>query len=209
VLVIVLSVSCVKWGRTTTHASGSDPAPPVSLLASGSVRRWIAAMAIFGSLATVRAQAPQTPAFATAWAYLDRLVEPGSDLNRRILGLAVGASEKHELGGGVFAIEQAYDTKPRAEGFFESHRKYIDIQVVVSGGEIMEVIDRSQATVRDAYLEERDLITYADAPTASPLRLSAGQAAIFFPVDVHMPTLRLGAEAVRVHKSVVKVPISA
>ena len=165
-------------------------------------------MAIIGSVATVREQAPRTPAFAAAWSYIKELLRSGSAVHARLGALARGESQKHDLANGVFVIEQAYDTKPRAEGFFESHRKYIDIQVIVAGCETMEVVDVARATVRQPYYEERDLIVYEDAADASAMRLTAGEAAIFFPADVHMPSLRLGAEAALVRKSVLKVPVN-
>lgn len=166
-------------------------------------------MAIFGSLATVRAQAPAGPAFAAAWNYLDELRRDGSDVGKRIRAFERGASQKHELAAGVFAIEQVYDTKPRSEGFFESHRRYIDIQVIVAGEEIMEVADAGRAAVRQPYQDARDLIEYHDVPAASKLTFRAGEAAIFFPVDVHMPSLRAGTEPALVRKVVLKVPVSA
>lgn len=165
-------------------------------------------MALFGSIATVHAQAPQTPGFAVAIAYVDELMRAGSVAHGRIRNLGCGESQKIELGSGVFVIEQVYETKPRSEGFFESHRKYIDVQVLVEGSELMEVIDASGITVNEPYKPERDLITYRDTPDASLLRLAAGQAAIFFPVDVHMPSLRLTASPVLVRKAVVKVPVA-
>lgn len=166
-------------------------------------------MAFFGAIETVRAQAPRTPAFATAWKYIGELLTPNSPVHQRVQALKRGDSEKHELGDGVFAIEQAYETKPRAEGFFESHRKYIDIQVVVAGDETMEVADVARATVKDPYVEARDLIVYADVASASALRLRTGEAAVFFPADVHMPSLRTGEGAAFVRKSVLKVPVGA
>jgi YhcH/YjgK/YiaL family protein len=164
-------------------------------------------MALFGSLATVRAQAPHTREFATAFSYLEDLLRPGSDAAVRLAAAARGDTHRVELSSGVFAIEQVYDTKPRAEGFFESHRKYIDVQVIFSGEELMEVIEVSRATVRQPYVAERDFIVYDDAADASALRLKSGDAAIFFPVDVHMPSLQLHAGPVLVRKSVVKVPV--
>jgi biofilm protein TabA len=71
----------------------------------------------------------------------------------------------------------------------------------------MEVVDDSRITVRQAYDAERDLITYLDINDASHLRVRAGEATIFFPVDVHMPSLRAGAAPVLVRKTVVKVPV--
>lgn len=164
-------------------------------------------MALFGSYATVRAQAPVSPGFGTAFSYLDALLGQGSPAAVSILAMAAGDSRKVELGEGVFAIEQVYATKPRPDGFFESHRKYVDIQVILEGGELMEVVDVSRACVRQPYDAERDLIVYQDSAAGSQLRVEAGQATVFHPADVHMPGLRLGSAPVLVRKSVVKVPV--
>jgi YhcH/YjgK/YiaL family protein len=163
-------------------------------------------MALFGSLAALRTQAPQNARFAAAFVHAGELLRPGSPAQARLRGIPAGGSHRVELGEGVFAIEQVYATKPRAEGFFESHRKYVDLQVVVEGDEAMEVIDAARIAVRDPYDPERDLVTYADTAEASRLRVGAGQATIFFPVDVHMPSLRVTAEPVLVRKVVVKIP---
>lgn len=165
-------------------------------------------MALLGTLATLRAQAPRTEGFATAFAYVEELLRPGSPVQARLRAVAAGETKKIDLGGGVFALEQAYDTKARPDGFFESHRKYIDVQAVFEGEELMELADISRMTVRQAYNPDRDLITYEDRADASRLRVVAGEAAIFFPVDVHMPSLRTGTEPKLVRKSVVKVPVS-
>jgi YhcH/YjgK/YiaL family protein len=164
-------------------------------------------MALFGRIETVREQAPLTQPAQVAWQYIAELMREGSAIHRRVLALSAGASDKHELGSGVFAIEQAYLTKTRPEGFFESHRKYIDIQVIVAGEEVMEVIDLSQVVVEVAYDESRDLVKYRDTPKASPLRVGLGHCAMFFPADVHMPGLRVGETSALVRKSVLKVPV--
>ncbi|NCX46596.1 MAG: DUF386 family protein, partial [Burkholderiaceae bacterium] len=78
---------------------------------------------------------------------------------------------------GVFAMEQAYFTKPRAEGFFESHRRLIDVQVVVAGREVIEVIDAARSTVQVPYDEGRDFTHHADTAGASIARLEAGDVA--------------------------------
>jgi biofilm protein TabA len=164
-------------------------------------------MALIGSLATLRAQAARTSGFATAFSYIDDLMRPDSPARNRLRAITEGHAQRVELGDGVFAMEQVYQTKPRAEGFFESHRKYIDVQVVVEGQERIEVIESSRITMREPYVAERDLILYFDASDASELRLLAGEAAIFYPVDVHMPSLRLHTASELVRKTVVKVPV--
>mgnify|MGYP002384105802 CR=1 FL=1 len=165
-------------------------------------------MALFGTLATLRAQAPQTAAFGAAFAYAEDLLRATSPAHARLRAIAAGESKRIELAHGAFAIEQVYPTKPRAEGFFESHQKYIDLQLVVDGEELMEVVDLARIAVRVAYNAERDLVLFGDAPDASHLRVTAGLATIFFPADVHMPTLQLRGAPVLVRKSVVKIPVA-
>lgn len=163
-------------------------------------------MAVFGTLATVREQLAASPRFAVALAYVDELLRPGSPVQSRLGALAVGSSQRIELSEGVFVMEQAYLTKPRAEGFFESHRAHVDVQVVVAGEEIMEVVDAGRIEARQAFDPSRDLILYHDTAAASSWRMHPGEIGVFFPADVHMPGLRRGAEAVVVRKAVVKVP---
>lgn len=182
---------------------------PVSRLATLGAGRCIRGMALFGTLATLRAQAPSTPAFAAAFDYAEDLMRATSPAQARLRAMARGESKKIELAHGAIAIEQTYETKPRAEGFFESHRKYIDLQLVVDGEELMEVVDLSRIAVREAYNPERDLVLFGDVPDASQLRVTPGLATIFFPVDVHMPTLRLRAAPSLVRKTVVKIPVAS
>jgi YhcH/YjgK/YiaL family protein len=165
-------------------------------------------MAIYGSFASVRAQAPQLPGFATAFAYVEELLRPDSDVQKRVKAIASGDTEKIDLAGGAFVIEQAYETRLRADGFFESHQKYIDVQTIWEGEELMEVADVSRMTVKQPYNEKRDLVIYEDSSDATLLRVFPGQIAIFFPTDVHMPTMRIRAAAVAVRKCVVKVPVA-
>ncbi len=163
-------------------------------------------MAFTGQFSKVRSEAAADPRFAAAFAYVDELFVAGSPARDRLGRIAGGVTGRIELAGGAFALEQVYQPKARADGFFESHRKYIDVQVVVEGEEQMELEDISRLVVAEAYNPERDFIKYADTAAASILRMRAGDTAIFFPTDGHMPSLHWrGAGLVR--KSVVKVPV--
>jgi len=163
-------------------------------------------MAIFGSFSTVQLQVAADARFAAAMVYVAEALKSGSPAAQRIAGFAPGASEKTELTGGAFAIEQVYVPRLRPDGFFESHRNYIDVQVIVEGEELMEVQEIARLKVSDPYLPERDLIKYADSADAAVLRLYAGDVAIFFPEDGHMPSLRWRGPGL-VRKTVVKVPV--
>lgn len=162
-------------------------------------------MAIFGPFHQVKAQLGHAR-FAAALAYAEELLRAGSKAHQRLQGIAAGTTERVELAGGSFALEQPYEPKLRPDGFFESHRKYIDVQLIVAGEELMEVEDVSRLTVAQAYDPERDFIKYADTATASVLRMRAGDVAVFYPEDGHMPSLRWRGPGL-VRKSVVKVPV--
>ena len=163
-------------------------------------------MAIFGSLATIRTQLANAAHFQAAFAYLDDVFKNGSTARERILAIEPGKSGRVELSGGAFALEQAYLTKPRAQGFFESHRAFIDVQVIVSGEELLEIADIAKLSVSEDLTPGKDLIKYEMFAAASVLRLGAGEAAVFFPVDGHMPSIEIHSPTV-VHKSVIKVPV--
>lgn len=162
-------------------------------------------MAVFGPLPAVRDQLAHDPRFTAAFDYVAEALNASSPVHQRIYGVAVGATDRVELAGGAFALEQAYLSKPRAEAFLESHRKYIDVQVVLAGEEIQEVVDIARMTVDVPYDAERDLIKYLDCRDTSLLSARGGLVAVYFPADGHIS--RAAGPAVLVRKTVVKVPV--
>jgi len=164
-------------------------------------------MALFGHLSTVRPQLIRRLIYDLSFAYLDDALKPGSTANKRVLGVALGDTNRVELGEGAFSMEQSYLSKPREKGRLESHISYIDIQIIIEGEEIIEVAEISTLTVSENLTPAKDLIFYHDSRVTSPLRLSGlGATAIFYPRDGHMGGLAIGAPA-PVRKIVIKVPV--
>ncbi|HSY54551.1 MAG TPA: YhcH/YjgK/YiaL family protein [Opitutaceae bacterium] len=166
-------------------------------------------MAIFGTLDTLRIQLARPEHFTATLAYVAEALQPGSAAQARIGKIAAGTTGRIELDGGAFALEQVYLTKPRTEARWESHRAYIDVQVIVAGEELMEVGDAAQLAVAEDLRPAKDLIFYRPFDGGSVLRVRAGEAAVFFPSDAHLPSLNTGAVAALVRKTVVKVPVWA
>ncbi len=108
-------------------------------------------------------------------------------------------------GDRLIANVARYRTKTAAEAVWESHRKYIDVQYVVSGQERFGYVDLASApaVVKD-YNAEKDVLFYS--PGTVTLPLPAGYFAIFFPEDIHAPGLAEGA-ADDVLKVVMKVAL--
>jgi YhcH/YjgK/YiaL family protein len=113
---------------------------------------------------------------------------------------------RHDIAGDdCFALVQSYTTKPVAQAAFEAHRKYIDIQLILSGEETLFWAPlQNLGTVTQPYVAEKDIAFFAPPPQCTPLNLVAGEFAIFFPEDAHAPGIQTsGARAVR--KVVIKV----
>jgi biofilm protein TabA len=164
-------------------------------------------MALFGSLAAIRAQLADSGRFAAALACAEECCRPGAAAHARLAALAAGQTERLELEGGAFALLQAYLTKPRAEGRWETHRAHIDVQTVVAGEEFLEVADAARLALEEDLTPGKDVVFYRPFAAGSALRLSGGATAVFFPVDAHLGGLLVQAPAL-VRKVVVKVPVT-
>lgn len=178
-------------------------------LAAAGAAAMLGGMAWFGAFSRWRIQVEGVARFAPVVPYVAEVLTPGTPAHGRLLARAAGETGRVELGGGCFALEQAGPTRARSAGRFESHRRYVDVQVVVAGVEGMEVADVARLRVDGAYDAERDLLFYADPGRASTLEVRAGELAVFFPEDGHMPSLRLPGAAEFVRKTVIKVPVVA
>jgi YhcH/YjgK/YiaL family protein len=113
---------------------------------------------------------------------------------------------KYEIDGeNIFALISEYKTKSEAEGKLEAHRKYLDIQYVISGEEQMGYVPLNGQQILEPYKEENDVMFFTGDKSFT--KVSAGMFAIFFPEDVHMPGIQTGDSSL-VKKLVIKVRIN-
>lgn len=107
----------------------------------------------------------------------------------------------------VYAIVQRYETTDTGFPKFEYHRKYIDVQFIASGKEVIGWAPAESITITEAYDADKD-VAFGAAETGkwTPLSLQAGQLAVLYPEDGHAPRLAFG-EASAVMKIVVKVEV--
>jgi biofilm protein TabA len=103
----------------------------------------------------------------------------------------------------VYAVISSYQTREKSAPAFEAHRRYIDIQCMLSGRETQYWMPRGTSTVRQDYSGEKDVELLADGEESS-IVLEPGMFVVYFSQDGHKPGCVVGhAEAVR--KVVVKV----
>lgn len=105
-------------------------------------------------------------------------------------------------GDQLFALTQTYQTKPLEGGKLEAHRKYIDIQFIVSGEEYIGYAPLANQEPVEPFQAEKDIGFYQGEGCLT--KLTAGMFAIFFPNDAHLPSRYLHAP-MAVKKIVIKV----
>ena len=109
-------------------------------------------------------------------------------------------------GDNVFVSVTEDPTKDLEKTNWESHRKYIDIQCIITGDEKMGVCPIGAATVTKPYDEKRDVANYS--AEGKMYVGKAGTFFIFFPNDAHRPNITPGGNLV-VKKVVIKVRVAA
>lgn len=146
--------------------------------------------------------------FQPALAYLRRCLSSATEDALRINGMEPGAAVRIALGNGSFAMEQSYFSRARSDCFFEAHRLYIDVQCVISGEEMIDVLPAAGLEVGKPYRPEKDVVIFKDPGPGQRLRMGPGCIAVFYPEDGHMPGQWVEGP-VPVRKTVIKVPITS
>lgn len=102
----------------------------------------------------------------------------------------VGRYEYDGLPAGcVYAMVQEGETQPYAAGKVEAHRKYLDMQIMLTGGETVYYADIDGLTECDPYKEDADIGFFEKA--GQPAEISAGMFYLVLPHDGHMPCREL------------------
>jgi YhcH/YjgK/YiaL family protein len=105
-------------------------------------------------------------------------------------------------GNNVYATITEGPDKEYDKTTWESHRKYIDLQYIITGEEKMEVAPLANATVTKPYDETKDGANYiakGKLYTATPKEFY-----LFFPDDAHRPSIKVDGYD-NVKKLVIKI----
>jgi YhcH/YjgK/YiaL family protein len=107
----------------------------------------------------------------------------------------------------IYALIQSYSGKETDPPLFEAHRRYIDVQYIVSGREQMGWAPLEAVQVTAPYEAETDaLLGTVPVDQASFIRFRAGEVCILYPADAHAPGLADGAPTA-IKKIVIKVQL--
>jgi len=126
------------------------------------------------------------------------------DNTRLYLGLHAGFAKAFEIltdktltqkedgkypvdGDKIYYTIQRYTTKPPNEGNLEAHRKYIDIQFLLTGQEILGYAPLKGLTTAEVYNPQKDIAFFNTPKDITKVKLEPGLFCILFPDDAHFP----------------------
>lgn len=116
---------------------------------------------------------------------------------------------RYDLENGIYVNVESYSTQRMEERKYESHKRYVDIQFILSGCENILVAPVNSLRVCDVYSVSNDIAFYYSDWEGEPVRLNEGQALLLVPEDGHMPCVRVEEDkSVNVRKAVAKIPLS-
>jgi YhcH/YjgK/YiaL family protein len=96
---------------------------------------------------------------------------------------------KYEIdGNNIFALVSQYKTKDESDGKLEAHRKYIDIQFVAKGTELIGYAPFRDKGIISEYNEEKDVVFFNG--DRSFIKMEQGMFAVLFPYELHMPGIK-------------------
>ena len=108
---------------------------------------------------------------------------------------------KYEIDGdNVFALVREYKTKDELDGKLEAHRKYIDLQFLAKGTELIGYAPFNKQELMTEYNEEKDVAFFKG--DKSFIKMEQGMFAVLFPSELHMPGIKSS-----IHEGVKKVVI--
>lgn len=162
-------------------------------------------MALYGALDALRPQLPDPGRFAAAWNLLEEAKREDSPVYQLLYRLRPGQTERIDLPDGAFALPQAYHTRPRSEGRWEHHQRFIDVQAVLEGAEDLEIGDAGRLTAEEDLTPAQDVVFLRAPERRAVFRLESGLVAVLFPADAHLGGVAVDSSAL-VRKIVIKVP---
>ena len=99
----------------------------------------------------------------------------------------VGPESVQIDGKNLYAMLNLFETEPDDKLFFEAHRNYLDIHVVLAGEERMDIADTAALTLDETLSKpENDFYAYTDRdPAHQSVVLRNGDFLVAFPADAH------------------------
>ena len=139
-------------------------------------------------------------------------IDKYSQIPEYVVNFIKGLSEdtenmRYDLIDEDFVNVETYTTKLLEDAKFESHNRYIDIQLLLNGEERIYITSRDELDEISQYNVERDITFYKnDIKNADYVTLDCSNFVLIYPYEAHAPQVALNNTKM-VKKAVVKIRI--
>lgn len=115
---------------------------------------------------------------------------------------------RYDLIDDDFVNVETYSTKTIQNSKFESHDKYIDIQLLLNGVEKIYIRSREDLKEKAPYSTEKDITFYSNPVEGSDyVTLDGSNFVMIYPHEAHAPQVAINNNPSNVKKAVVKIRI--
>lgn len=136
--------------------------------------------------------------------YLDEKIKKCLEYakNNNLLNFETGI---HQIDSYNFFVNiVSYDTTTRDERFWEAHKKYLDVHVMISGEEIIDISFTPKMDIQ-SYDTEKDFVSI-NGQSSSCVLLTKDDFLVCYPEDAHMTAIANG-KPTWVKKAIFKVKL--
>ena len=115
---------------------------------------------------------------------------------------------RYEIKGKDYANIESYNTKLPSEAKFESHKNYIDIQLLLRGQERIYLNNIKSLETDIPYNKEKDIEFYKENVSESDfVTLNGRNFAMIYPHEAHAPQVSISDKSDNVLKVVIKIHV--
>ncbi|WP_196594095.1 YhcH/YjgK/YiaL family protein [Pectinatus sottacetonis] len=109
-------------------------------------------------------------------------------------------------GRNIFVNIDEYETRYRQQCFWEAHKKYIDMHILLSGTEKIDT-GFAKDMQEKSYNEEKDLLIMEGKKQATVILVNPGDFLVCFPNDVHRTAIAVDRQN-QIKKSIFKIRLA-
>lgn len=140
---------------------------------------------------------------AGLYSQLNKYFAPALEAARKAMA-SLPETGRYDIDGDeCYYMIQRYDAKSPFEAQFESHREYIDIQIMLCGEEIIRFETPDKLSLAKEY--EPDYELFKMNKDYDSVRLCPGDFAVIYPGEPHAPCIRAEGTDGKIVKMVVKI----
>lgn len=99
-------------------------------------------------------------------------------------------NKKIKVNDDFYYTIQTYETQNVEQCKLESHREYIDIQIMIEGEELMQIADTSRLNLQEEYDRDKDVMFWKIPNQMMELTLKRGDYIVLYPENAHRGAIK-------------------